>query len=192
MAVVGALGFAGCGGGGSQGGVASLNHGSGGATTSTTVSKASAQRLWNAFAACMRQHGVNMPDPVLNNDGMPSGINITAGGGSQSSAKLATQACQRQLDAATKASGNGPGSSKANPAQARKFARCMRAHGVRDFPDPQSGTGGLKIEGSGSSGSASSDLNPDSPTFQQAQKACRNLLPGKAGQSGGFRTQVRP
>ena len=184
---VGAFGLVGCSGGSSGSHVASLTGSGGKATTTTTVSKASAQKLWNEFAACMRQHGVNMADPVLNNDGVPSnGINITAGGGSQSGAKLATQACQSQLDAATKASGKGPRTaSPADQARARRFARCMRAHGVADFPDPQTNGGGIKIEGGGSGGSKPSDLNPDSPVFQKAQKTCGSLLPGKAGQGGG-------
>jgi hypothetical protein len=188
LAVIAALGLAGCGGGPSQGKVASLTGSGGGATTTTTVSKQSAQKLWNEFAACMRQHGVQMADPVLNNDGTPTGgINITAGGGSKSGADLASKACQPQLEAATKASGKGRGTmTKVDQAKALKFARCMRAHGVADFPDPQTSSGGLKIEGSSSAGAAVSDLNPDSPVFQKAQKACGSLLPGKAGQGGGF------
>lgn len=54
---------------------------------------------------------------------------------------------------------------------ALKFARCMRTHGVPNFPDPSTAGGGIKIQlGSG--------LKPFSPAFQAAQKACRRLLPG--------------
>jgi hypothetical protein len=73
--------------------------------------------------------------------------------------------------AATQASTTG--SSK--QADALKYARCMRSHGV-DIPDPQaSGAGGgafhIQIGGPGS------PINPDSTTFQNAQKACQSLLP---------------
>jgi hypothetical protein len=52
----------------------------------------------------------------------------------------------------------------------------MRSHGVSNFPDPGGG-GGIKIpDGSG--------INPQSPAFQSAQRACASLLPGP-GSLGG-------
>jgi hypothetical protein len=45
-----------------------------------------------------------------------------------------------------------------------KFAVCMRAHGVTNFPDP-GGSGQFNF-------SLGSGINPASPTFQHAQKAC--------------------
>jgi hypothetical protein len=51
-----------------------------------------------------------------------------------------------------------------------KFARCMRSHGVPNFPDPGSG-GGIDI-------SPGSGLDPASPAFQAAQRQCKKLLPG--------------
>jgi hypothetical protein len=54
--------------------------------------------------------------------------------------------------------------------QAVAFSKCMRAHGVTNFPDPTSG-GGIQI------GSASG-INPFSPSFKSAQAACGKLLPG--------------
>ena len=57
--------------------------------------------------------------------------------------------------------------------QGLKFSQCMRAHGVSDFPDPDA-SGGIDIQpGSG--------LDPQSPAFQAAQKACRADMPGGAG-----------
>ncbi len=52
----------------------------------------------------------------------------------------------------------------------------MRAHGVPDFPDPVGNS--LQIKGG-----PGSDLDPDSPRMQTAQKACQSLAPG-GGQSG--------
>jgi hypothetical protein len=52
------------------------------------------------------------------------------------------------------------------------FSRCIRAHGVPDFPDPDS-DGGIKIQSG-----PDSDLAPDSPQMQAAQKACQSLAPG--------------
>jgi hypothetical protein len=50
-----------------------------------------------------------------------------------------------------------------------KFAQCMRSHGVSDFPDPGADGGGLQFQGSGG-------INPQSPSFQAAQRACQRIL----------------
>jgi hypothetical protein len=70
------------------------------------------------------------------------------------------------------AAGAGTGSPATNVDQAVKFAQCMRANGVSDFPDPDS-SGQLTIDGvvNGSS------LNPNTPVFQQALNACKALEP---------------
>ena len=60
---------------------------------------------------------------------------------------------------------------------ALQFAGCMRAHGVPSFPDPSGGGGGSNLSGTG--------LNPQSPAFKSAHKACASLAPG--GPSGGVR-----
>lgn len=59
-----------------------------------------------------------------------------------------------------------------------KFATCMRSHGVTNFPDPQSSGGGIRIS---LKASASGGLDPSSPIFQAAQKACRGSLPPLPG-----------
>jgi hypothetical protein len=56
--------------------------------------------------------------------------------------------------------------------QALKFSACMRAHGVPSFPDPTTRNGGVTISLGGSG------MNPNSPQFQSAQRACRSLMPG--------------
>ena len=61
-----------------------------------------------------------------------------------------------------------------NPANAAyAYARCMRAHGVSDFPDPKvtttAGGGSIRMAVPASAGS--------SPQFKPAQKACRGILP---------------
>ena len=76
-------------------------------------------------------------------------------------------ACGSNAPAAT-----GSGGSGNNVAQAVKFAQCMRANGVSQFPDPDA-SGALTIDGvvNGSS------LDPNSATFQQAISACKDLEP---------------
>jgi hypothetical protein len=46
------------------------------------------------------------------------------------------------------------------------FSACMRSHGVPSFPDPDS-HGGITLRG----------VDPSSPKFQSAQRACRKMLP---------------
>jgi hypothetical protein len=70
-------------------------------------------------------------------------------------------------------------------AELTRFATCVRAHGVPDFPDPQLSTSGgsVKITMQAHPGPHGTD---DSASFQSAQQACRSLLP--AGLSSGGST----
>jgi hypothetical protein len=55
------------------------------------------------------------------------------------------------------------------------FAKCMRSHGISDFPDPTSGPdGGVGIILNGGRGS---DLDPNNPRFKAAQQGCQSLAP---------------
>lgn len=60
-------------------------------------------------------------------------------------------------------------------AQALAYARCMRSHGISDFPDPDGSGGGV---GFTLHGGPNSDLNHNNPRYQAADQACRSLLPG--------------
>ena len=60
-------------------------------------------------------------------------------------------------------------------AQFFAYSRCMRSHGVRDFPDPTTSGGAISISRMGGPGS---DLNVHNPTFEAANQACRTLEPG--------------
>jgi hypothetical protein len=57
------------------------------------------------------------------------------------------------------------------------FARCMRSHGVTNFPDPtvSAGGGGISIR-IGAQKGGGGGLNPNSPTFEAAQSACQHIL----------------
>jgi hypothetical protein len=66
------LAVAACGGGGKANGVASLS-GANKPTATTTAkpwSKQDAMQAALAFARCMRQHGIDMPDPQITADGI--------------------------------------------------------------------------------------------------------------------------
>jgi hypothetical protein len=59
------------------------------------------------------------------------------------------------------------------------FARCMRQHGI-NVPDPGA-SGGIEVKGSPGS------VNPDSPQFKAAERACQQYEPkgAKSTQSNG-------
>jgi hypothetical protein len=53
--------------------------------------------------------------------------------------------------------------------QLLQLARCMRAHGITDFPDPTTHGGGVGLQ-------LGPNIDTSSPQFQAAQKACH--MPG--------------
>lgn len=170
-----ALALAACGGGGGSGGVASLNGSNGsdanGATT-TTGSK-DPQEAALEFARCMRQHGVDVPDPSAG-----GGIDLNAKPGDSAKIDRAQKACQQLLEnAAPKLS---PEQQSAMQDAALAFARCMRQHGI-DIPDPSFGRNGIVIQKK-----SKSDVggNPDDPKFKAAQKACQPIMDQAARKAG--------
>jgi len=204
LAVVGIL-IAGCGGGGNSPGVANVsststssshssssstaNSGGGTALSSRGPSAGSPRSLRSGFAIstgspqkslklseCMRAHGVpNFPDP--NGQGVIQGSGIDP---NSPVFQKAQQTCAKTI-------GGGVGTrSPAQIAQAEaaalSFSKCMRSHGVSDFPDPQfSSGGGIRISLHASAGIGGSNLDPNSTIFQRAQQTCGSLLPGRAG-----------
>jgi hypothetical protein len=126
------------------------------------------------FSSCMRKHGVtNFPDP--NGQGViqfGSGMGIDPNSPTFQSAR---STCQKLLP-------NGGQPTPAQQAQMQQkllaFSKCMRAHGIKDFPDPSND--GLSLKGG-----PGSDLDPANPQFQAAQKACQGNLPFKPLRTGG-------
>lgn len=135
-----------------------------------------------AYVACMREHGVDMPDPQFAGDGgvttFVEGENGNAqgftGGPGDPAWQEAQDACGslmggtvRDLDPAQQAE---------MQAQALAFARCMRAHGV-DMPDPRfDANGGVTIMIGGPDGPR---LDPE--VLEEAQTACGGLMGPPSG-----------
>jgi hypothetical protein len=74
-------------------------------------------------------------------------------------------------DVAGQGASSTPGASPSgDPDGGLAYAKCMREHGISDFPDPQPGGGlGGAVRGS--------DLDPNNPQFKAADEACKSLLP---------------
>jgi hypothetical protein len=73
-----------------------------------------------------------------------------------------------------------PPSGDANFEQALAYAKCMRANGVPNFPDPQRQDNGVKVR-------VDSGKNTDTSALNKALEACRDKMPqGDAdGPNGG-------
>jgi hypothetical protein len=126
-----------------------------------------------AYSQCMRAHGITaFPDP--NPQG---GLSLNGGAGSSINPsspqfKAANNACKPLMPPP-------PAVSPAQQAKIKagnlKYAECMRAHGISDFPDPNS-QGMLQIKAQ-----PGSDLDPNNPRYQAANKACQHYqyaIPG--------------
>jgi hypothetical protein len=124
------------------------------------------------FALCMRAHGApNFPEP-------------NASGGQfvidKQSFNPQDPRIQRAFDACKSLIGFNfsPAQQAAAETQALKFARCMRAHGVPDFPDPI----GLGQGGFGFKVHSGRVLEQNNPTFVSAARACSSVKGGIFGQ----------
>jgi hypothetical protein len=139
----------------------------GSATTSPTVASRAL-----SFVKCMRAHGVpNLPDPGQSVSGpynSIAGIAIPSSINPQSPAFLsADKSCQGLISAILSPQGKPP-ITASEKAALIAHAQCMRDHGVPNYPDPAFPTsGGIDVGEIGGPGE-----NPQSPSFQQAEKTC--------------------
>lgn len=125
-----------------------------------------------AYSRCMRTHGVSdFPDPVVTSTPGQTKIAIRAVAKDNGSPRFtaAQQACQHLL----------PGPQNESPAQRRAheqallaFARCLRTHGLPNFPDPN-GQGQLTVEMIHAAG-----IDLHAPNVLPAARACVGVTHG--------------
>ena len=152
-------------------------------TTSKPSTHPPTKRGMLAFAKCMRAHGVpNFPDPkplrqvltppVAQAVPAPSG-GFTANPNSPAY-QTASNDCRSLADATPVTQ------AVANQVMAGqlKFAVCMRAHGVPNYPDPSS-SGEIGNDG------AISGVNQSSPAFHSAERHCSSFMLHLPGPPGG-------
>lgn len=116
------------------------------------------------YAQCMREHGVDMPDPEPG-----GGISINGEGLSREQMEAAESACQKWMDLAEPDDG-GQELSEEEKQSFLDMAACMRDRGY-NFPDPVFDGGRVtqKIEkGEGEPGAP----GPDDPAFQKDIEEC--------------------
>jgi hypothetical protein len=147
--------------------------GGGGDDDDTGASENSREEAGLRFAECMREHGIDVPDPQPGEAGIqiggPDGADNPPPG--DPAFQDAFEACEDELGDA------GPADLSAEERQeiedgVLEFAQCMREHGI-DIPDPEFGSG----PGGGFGTLFQGGADPDSPAFQEASQACEKFLP---------------
>ena len=139
-----------------------------GANSSPSTGASTLHQEELAVAQCMRAHGVpGFPDPPASGDRphtSPDSLGV-----SSTVYQTALNACRHLA----------PDAAPPSLAQRQQmlgkvlqFARCMRSHGVPDFPDPDSV--GLRVDPS----------MTQLPQYQRAYGACSSLLPRNAPVKG--------
>ncbi len=168
ISLLAALGLAGCGSSSPSGTATNASAGQSSDTTSKTLE----------FASCMRSHGVsNFPDPTgghlalriqqNSNSTTVNGVEVNS-----PAFRSAMQTCRSYMPNAGMPS---PAQTAKAKSQALAMSRCMRSHGVPNFPDPkmQPGPyGGLAF----SVDFGGTGIDPNSPAFQAAQNDCGSII----------------
>jgi hypothetical protein len=138
-------------------------------TTAVSGKPVSEEEKAREFTECMRDHGIDLPDPVPDgNGGFDFGADDAGMDLSDPTFRKAIRECRDKLPGGGKEYLDDP----KVQARLREFAQCMRDNGVSDFPDPEAG---------GGFGGALADLDRDSPEFQKAMDACEDKLPARGG-----------
>jgi hypothetical protein len=128
------------------------------ATGSSAPSNGDTRQVWLDVAKCMREHGYpNFPDPVQNEHGVWY-VSTDIGGESPPECDQLV----RKAKQATRAV-NGPSAEEMT--KLRTFAKCIREHGVPNFPDPDE------------DGNFDLPDGMDDAALRDAQTACKQYAP---------------
>jgi len=148
--------------------------GSGSTTTSSTASaEKRREQQFIQLAKCLRAHGVEVPTPTA---GQPFRIRDLRG--NRQAFEVARTACKQYVPKFG-AANLSPAERIAREEAVRKYAKCMREHGVPLEVETSTGGPGLGIRVHLGAGGP----NRESPAFEAAAKACSGLLP--KGRGGG-------
>jgi hypothetical protein len=142
--------------------------GASGSPAASGSSAGSTYRSDLAYAACIRSHGVpNYPDPK------PNGAFDVTTNPNDPLLQAAQRDCASLLPAGQQQQTTGHFTPQ-QVAQLLTYAKCMRSHGIPNFPDPTS-------KGLG----AMNGIDMNSPQFQSASRICQKLMPAIGGNGNG-------
>lgn len=181
----------------SQAGVATLDEGEEKTDSASAADKQDAEEELLKWVECMRENGIDIPDPNVDEDG---NMTITrraerpAGGEGEGPAggtvRLGDEfrKAREECGDPPRLAGRGPSEADVKELQenALKLADCMREQGIADFPDPDfsdfgPGAGpreGVRVGPFG-------DIDMDDPDVREAFDACREELPQGPFMVGG-------
>lgn len=154
---------------------------SGSSQSAGATSSASSNAV--AFAQCMRSHGIpNYPDP----SSVSGPVDSSQLGVTDTVYESARTTCNH-LYPQPHAPGPNPAQQQHVLGQLLIFAKCMRAHGLPAFPDPNPAST-IWGSGSGQVFTLPSSINPNSSQFTSAENSCKSLMPSSGairGNKGG-------
>ena len=159
-------------------------------TTSATVEPTSDEDTLLRFAACMRDNGVEVPDPTVDADGNvqlggpPGGGEERGGLRGDEAFGAAIETCGELLEGLTL--GFGERDITGLQDTLLEFAACMRDNGV-DMPDPDLSALGGGAGGPGEGGGPFGDVDREDPNYVAAEEVCGELLAGIGPGGGGGR-----
>jgi hypothetical protein len=145
-------------------------------TSNAAESEQKAEAKFADFARCLREHGINAEASTMPGGG--HGLKVSPGkggaGGGPQQMEAAQKACARYRPEPQKVNLS-PQQKVEQEEAVQKFAKCMREHGIKVETSTQGGAVQIGIHSrKGEAGAP----NPESPSFQTAQKDCSKLLPG--------------
>jgi hypothetical protein len=163
-------------------GVASL----GSTTTSpdgdeqTTETSVDPQEAMLAYSQCMRDEGIDMPDPVFSEDGTGGGMVISREASGEDDKgpmfdidseefQAAEEKCSPIMDEAIGSIEVDPEQQAEMREQMLEYAQCMRYQGI-DFPDPEFGDNGRVTMGMGQEGEPPTDAEMEA--MDAANEVC--------------------
>ncbi len=195
IVVLMALAAAACGGSGDGGsGIASLENdsdelitamddgpavGDGSSETQAPDEEVDTEESMLAFAACMRENGVDMADPTVDENGnlrlpRPAGAGQGDGSFDREAMLAARDACQEHLDGVVQQFQQIDQTELQD--SLLEYAACMRDNGY-DMADPDL-SGGLPASGQGGGRGLLGDIDREDPAFQAANEVCQELFAG--------------
>lgn len=125
-----------------------------------------------SWAKCMRENGIDIPDPKPQDDGSGGQVGLAPGlggpmpGMDAEAFEAAQEACAEYAE--DMGGEGGGGFTEEDKQQMVDFARCMREQGI-DMPDPDL---------DGSDGAVGVEIDPSDPDFAAAHEACKESTGG--------------
>ncbi|MFD0887982.1 hypothetical protein ACFQ08_25865 [Streptosporangium algeriense] len=146
--------LAGCGSGDGGGAdVASVSGGTGNKTAASAPPSADSREMALKFAQCMRENGVDMPDPDSSGKMVMKFDKDTP----REKVEAAQEACRQYAPSGRQRARNDPKVTE----NLRKLAQCMRDNGVEAYPDPEGGMMRITQEAG------------EDPDFKAAEEKCK-------------------